>query len=282
VETTPNIQSDQSAELMTVSRVTLNYVVIAIAFLLLGMVIGAIGFERYTQANQAENAALIDEAVARALDAGLGDNIESVVQEAIASAVQGDAGAAAPSLQPDERYDVVAADNPSVGPEDALVTIVEFSDFQCGYCGRFADETLQRILDTYEGRIRFVYRDYIIFGQESYAAALAAECADDQNAFWEFHNLIFSNQQSLGREQYISFATQLELDVEQFTQCYDTEAHRTNIAEDYNYGESLGITGTPTFFINGRFVSGAQPYETFVTIIDEELARAASGADAES
>jgi protein-disulfide isomerase len=241
-----------------VPRATLNYFIIAIAFLVLGIVIGAVGYDRFVQAN----AQLVEASVTRALNT----MIESQ---------GGSANAETTALNPNERYDVPVANNPTRGSADAPVTIVEFSDFRCGFCGRFARETLQPLLASYdESEVQFVYRDFVIFGQQSYEAALAAECAHDQDKFWEFHDLIFGNQQGLSRDQYIAWAGDNGLDVDTFTTCYDSETHREEISTDLAYAQSLGLTGTPTFFINGRAVSGAQPIEVFRSIIDEELANA--------
>jgi protein-disulfide isomerase len=251
-----------------ISRVTFNYVIIAITFLLVGIVVGAVGYERVAQTN----ARLVEQAVANALS---DTAMQDVIQRSVASALETSGTGNTPRLDPNRRYEILTGDNPAFGPEDAVVTIVEFSDFQCGFCGRFAIETLQPLLAEYDGRVRFVYRDFIIFGQKSYEAAVAAECANDQGKFWEFHNLVFANQHDLTPELLASFAQDLELEMAAFQDCYDTEAHRDGIAADVSYGESLGLSGTPTFFINGRLVSGAQPIETFRQIIDSELAASA-------
>lgn len=240
-----------------VPRATFNYFIIAVAFLVLGIVIGAVGYDRFVQAN----AQMVEASVTRALNT----LIES----------QGGSAAETTALNPNERYDIPVANNPSQGSADAPVTIVEFSDFRCGFCGRFARETLAPLLASYdESEVQFVYRDFVIFGQQSYEAALASECAHDQDKFWEFHDLIFANQQTLNRDQYLTWADENGLDVEAFTTCYDSETHREEISADLAFAQSLGLTGTPTFFINGRAVSGAQPVEVFRSIIDEELANA--------
>ena len=259
---------------VTVARTTFNYFIIAIAFLLLGIVLGALGYDRFVQTN----AALVEQSVTRALTSGTA--IEEAIERSLASVMGGAAaGGEEVALNPNERYDVPVSDNPSLGADDATVTIIEFSDFRCGFCGRFARETLQPLLASYdESQVQFVYRDFVIFGQASYEAALAAECADDQDQFWAFHDLIFDNQQGLSRDLYLTWATDLEMDVDQFTTCYDEQTHRDEITADFEYGQSLGLTGTPTFFINGRAVSGAQPQEVFKSIIDEELASASGEA----
>lgn len=254
----------------SVSRTTFNYVFIAFVFLLLGIVIGAVGYDRFVQAN----ADLVEQSVTRALTTGTA--MEDALERSLASvlgAQQAATGDRPAAPDPNERYDVLVADNPTRGADDAKVTIIEFSDFRCGFCGRFARETLQPLLDSYdEGEVQFAYRDFVIFGQASYEAALAAECAHDQDRFWEFHDLIFANQQGLGRDTYVSWAGDLEMDVETFTSCYDGQTHRDEITADLEVAQSLGLTGTPTFFINGRAVSGAQPLEVFKQIIDAELA----------
>lgn len=268
-------------EVVTFSRVTLNYVVIAVAFLVLGVLMGAIGYEQF--AGSANTEVLINQAVNRAMAANQ-EQVEQAVGNAIAAAVggQGQQQEQQPALNTNDRYDVPDGGNPSIGPADAPITIIEFSDFRCGFCGRFADETLQPILDAYPDEVRVVYRDYVIFGQASYEAALAAECAHDQEAFWPYHLLLFENQQNLNRDQYLAFAEDLDLDLDTFTTCYDEEQHRDEIVADLEFGRSLGIRGTPAFFINGRFVSGAQPFENFAQIIDEELARMAEEGEATS
>lgn len=264
-----NTRSDAVA----VPRATFNYFVIAIAFLLLGIVIGAVGYDRFVNAN----AALVEASVMRALTSGTA--MEDAIERSLASVLGGQAGGQRQALNANERYEVPVADNPSRGADDAPVTIIEFSDFRCGFCGRFARETLQPLLASYdESQVRFVYRDFVIFGQQSYEAALAAECAHDQDSFWEFHNLIFDNQQNLSRDRYISWAGDLEMDVDTFTSCFDSQTHRDEITADFEYGQSMGLTGTPTFFINGRVVSGAQPVEVFKQIIDAELASAGGAA----
>lgn len=265
-ETIP--QSDLRAA--TVPRATFNYVIIAIAFLLLGIVLGAVGYDRFIQGN----AQLVEQSVARALTND--SAVQQALERSIASALGGQAAGQRQGLNPDERYEIPIANNPTRGPADAPVTIVEFSDFRCGFCGRFARETLQPLLASYPDDVQFVYRDFVIFGQESYEAALASECAHDQDKFWEYHNILFDNQQNMGREQFISFAEETGMDVDTFTTCFDNETHRDDIIADVSYAQDLGLTGTPTFFINGRVVSGAQPLDFFKRMIDEELASAAT------
>jgi len=258
-------QSDLRPE--SVPRTNFNYVIIAISFLLLGIVIGAVGYDRFIQ----NNAALVEQSVARAL--ANDGTIQEALERSIASVLAGQTGGQQQrGPNPEERYEIPVAGNPSIGPSDAPITIVEFSDFRCPYCARFAKETLRPLLESYGDQIQFVYRDFVIFGQPSYEAALASECAHEQDKFWEYHDILFANQQNMGREQFISFAGELDLDVEAFTTCFDEQTYRDAIVADVSFAQELGLSGTPSFFINGRFISGAQPLEVFRGIIDEELA----------
>jgi protein-disulfide isomerase len=166
----------------------------------------------------------------------------------------------------------LADDDPSFGPEDAPVTIVEFSDFNCTFCTRFATETLPQLQARYGDNIRFVYRDYPILGGSE--PAIASNCAHDQGKFWEYHNILFANQQARSREMYISFADELGLDADIFAMCLDDQAKVEEMTLDYIDGQTLGIQGTPKFYINSKVISGAQPFDTFVLVIDAELEKA--------
>lgn len=170
--------------------------------------------------------------------------------------------------------DVGVDDDPAVGPADAEVVIIVFSDFACPHCRNFALETLPRLLADYGDRVRFVFRDAPILGPTSGWTALAAECADDQGQFWEYHDLLFENQGSIDRAALTTFAEQLGLNLETFDACVDNQTHIDELRNDLAAAQNAGLTGTPTFFINGRRVQGAQPYEIFAAIIDEELAKA--------
>jgi protein-disulfide isomerase len=168
------------------------------------------------------------------------------------------------------------ADNdPAWGPENAKVTIIEFSDFQCPYCKQFFDNTYRQLKVAYSDRVRFVYRDFPVASNhpEAQAAAEAAECANDQGRFWEYHDALFSNQDKLQASYYFELATQLGLDQHKFSDCLRSGKYTDEVAQDFGAGLNAGVTGTPTFFINGRIVVGAQPYQTFKQIIDQELSR---------
>jgi len=175
------------------------------------------------------------------------------------------------------RFEVGPDDDPSVGPLDAPVVMIEFSDFQCHYCGLFARETLHPLLEMYRDRIRFVYRDFVVYGPTSLLAAVAAECANEQNAFWLYHDLLFEFQDELSRERMLELARSIDLDMQRFSACLDNPAVEDEVKTDTAEGQRLGVLGTPTFFINGRVLVGAQPLDVFADVLDEELAATVSG-----
>lgn len=176
------------------------------------------------------------------------------------------------------RFQVSADDDPARGPADAPVLMIEFSDFQCQYCGKFARETLHPLLELYKDQIRFVYRDFVIFGPVSFQAALSAECANEQGAFWPYHDRLFERQNDLNPDFFFAMAEELNLDMQQFARCISDPAVGDEVWADTAAGQALGIRGTPTFYINGRILVGAQPLDVFATIIEEELATAQDSA----
>ena len=174
------------------------------------------------------------------------------------------------------RYDVaVGADDPTLGPPDAPVTLVEFSDFQCPFCLQLMP-TLKRLREAYGDRIRIVWKDFPLttIHPQAFKAAEAANCAREQGKFWEYHDLLFANQQALQPEFLKEYAGDAGLDVAQFGACLDAAKYGDRVQEQMGIGNGLGVSSTPSTFINGRLVSGALPYEAFVAIIEEELERA--------
>lgn len=171
------------------------------------------------------------------------------------------------------RYDIPTEGYPSRGPEDAPITIVEFSDFECPFCRRFFEQTYEPLLEAYPGQIRFVYRNLPLTSIHPNAlpAAVASLCANDQDAYWDYHDKLFSSE-TFGRDTYVQYATDLGLDVEEFTACLDSGKHDEFIQEDMDYALTLGVQSTPTFFINGLAIVGAQPLPNFQQLIDLELA----------
>jgi protein-disulfide isomerase len=182
--------------------------------------------------------------------------------------------AEAPTARPQyKRYDISTEGYPSLGPSDAKIVIVEFSDYQCPYCRKFHDETYQALLNAYPGQIRFVYRNLPLTSihPSAMSAAIASLCANDQNAFQTYHDKLFSGE-NLDKATYIQYATDLGLNLDTFTACLSSGSHDAFIQEDMDFSINLGVQSTPTFFINGLAIVGAQPLANFQQIIDKELA----------
>lgn len=159
------------------------------------------------------------------------------------------------------------------GRHDAAVTIVEFSDFQCPYCQRGA-ETLREITAKYGAEVRVAFRDFPLhrIHPEAQLAAEAARCAADQGKFWEYHDLLFDNQDKLDRAALVDHARALNLDPAVFNGCLETGKYKDAVGKDLEEGRAAGVTGTPAFFVNGALLSGAQPASAFEKVIEEELA----------
>ena len=175
------------------------------------------------------------------------------------------------------RYDVRGDGGFSRGPKDAPVTIVEFSDFQCPFC-KTANATVKQVLDKYPGKVRLVFRDYPIASLHPQApkAHEAARCAGDQAKFWEYHDVLFERSPKMSPQDLKQYALDLKLDAAAFDQCLDSGKHAAGVDKDFQEGAGLGLTGTPSFFINGRQIVGAQPLATFQRIVDGELAKVAA------
>ncbi|MFH1836384.1 MAG: thioredoxin domain-containing protein [Methanobacteriota archaeon] len=150
----------------------------------------------------------------------------------------------------------------------SLVLIEEYSDFQCPYCSRVIP-TINQIKQEYGGDVEIVFKHYPLpFHSDAKIAAEASECARDQGKFWEYHDLLFANQGKLKIPNLKDYASELGLDTKNFAKCLDAGEKTAIVEKDFNGGKSRGVTGTPTFFINGQKVVGAQPYETFKEVID--------------
>jgi len=194
----------------------------------------------------------------------------------------GGAPAAAPSgiagqpSAPSKPVDVSVDDDPSMGNAKAKVTVIEFSDFECPFCGRYFSQTLPQIKSDYidTGKINYVFRDFpLSFHASARPAALAADCVfdkTDSETYFKYHDLLYSNQQSLTTDNLKKWASDLGVDI---ADCLDKEEFSAEVAKDVADGQAAGVRGTPAFFINGTLVSGAQPFEAFKAAIDAELAK---------
>jgi protein-disulfide isomerase len=174
--------------------------------------------------------------------------------------------------------------SPVRGDPSASVTIVEFSDFQCPNCGRFARNIAPQIVEEYieTGKVNMVYKHFPIRGPDSMAASLASQCANEQGKFWEFHDLLFNNQEAEGSgwasaENMKEFASELGLDRERFDSCLDSERYRSFVENDFAFARDIGATGTPTFVVvksdgsEPEGILGAQPFSSFKAVLDKKI-----------
>ncbi|MBN2797514.1 MAG: DsbA family protein [Deltaproteobacteria bacterium] len=172
------------------------------------------------------------------------------------------------------RIDIPIADyNPTKGPADAPITIIEFADFQCPYCSKVIP-SLKQVEAAYPGKVRFVWKDFPLGGHpRALPAAVALHCAGDQGKTWEMYDVLFANQGALEDVDLKGYAQQIGLDVAAWESCTTSGKHEAHIQEDFQVGESHGVQATPSLFVNGILVSGALPFEHFAEIIDRELAK---------
>ena len=180
-----------------------------------------------------------------------------------------------------EKIDVKEGKLPILGKNNAKVTMIEFSDFECPFCKGYFDETLPQIIKDYvdTGKVKLNYRHFPLdFHPAAMPAALASECANEQDKFWEYHDKIFTEQDKIAGKtadvittQLKTWAQELGLNTAQFNTCLDTSKYQANVDADLNDGRAAGVSGTPTFFINGKRIVGAQPYDSFKALIDSEL-----------
>jgi protein-disulfide isomerase len=175
------------------------------------------------------------------------------------------------------KIDVVADPSRLRGNPDAPVTIIEFSDFQCPYC-QAAELTVKEVLDKYKDKVRFSYRDFPLKGIHPHAeqAAEASRCASEQGKFWEYHDLLYANEAKLDQAGLTEHARTVGLDVDRFSTCLASGKFKAVVDSDLQAGIRAGVSGTPAFYINGVFLSGAQPVSAFEKIIHTELTLAKS------
>jgi protein-disulfide isomerase len=172
------------------------------------------------------------------------------------------------------RAAVVSTGHPSLGAKDAPITMVEFGDFQCPFC-RASEKSVNEVRAKYGNKLRIVYMDFPLgIHEHAMDAANAARCAGEQDKFWQYHDAMFADQSKLAPADLKASAAKLGLDKKKFDACLDKAKYQPQIQQDMAEATKLGVSGTPTFFINGRELSGAQPARKFEDIIDDEMARA--------
>jgi len=222
--------------------------------------------------------AMVDEEIKKADEmikkgTKLADLNDKLVDANVASAPKAPAAEAGAPAAPSKPVNIALGNAPVMGPSNAKVTIVEFSDYQCPYCSR-GKVTIDAIMEKYKGKVKLAFKNQPLpFHPNARPAAKAALAAGEQGKYWEMYNLLFSHQQELSPEKYEEYAKQLGLDVGKFKDAMASTKYDAQIDADSKLGESVGANGTPTFFINGRILVGAQPQSEFEKIIDEELAK---------
>jgi protein-disulfide isomerase len=247
-------QETRRDDILVINQTTLYMFLTAIVFFAAGFIVAWLTFQ--TRADDIRSTA------------------SGAAREAIRTAIAELGNAPTPTTLP--RQDVKFSDTmPSWGPADAKVTIVEFSDLQCPFCESFYNRAYQQIKNNYGDKIHFVFRHFPIpsLHPDAENASYAAECAKEQGRFWEFHNVVLSsNGSNLSRDGLIEHARTAQVaNMDQFTQCLDTQKYKAVVQEDVKAGEGYYVNGTPTFFINGDILVGAQSYEVFKAKIDSEL-----------
>ena len=183
---------------------------------------------------------------------------------------------------PGAKVNVSAGHFPILGNKDAKVTIIEFADFRCPFCEQFYSQTEPQIIKDYvdTGKVKFTFRNFAFLGPASTVAANASECANDQGKFWDFYNYLYKNQPAetdttmYNTDTLTQAAVSLGMNDGTFRSCLDNKTDDAKAAKDMTDGQAAGVNGTPTFFINGTSVVGAQPYAAIKAIIDQELAKA--------
>ena len=170
--------------------------------------------------------------------------------------------------------------HPALGSAEAPVLMVEYGDFQCPYCGKFAREVEPKLVEKYveDGTLRMEWRDFPYLGQESVEAAIAARAAQEQGRFWEYHGLLYENQLAgFSRDRLLELAREAGLDVEKFESDLASGTYEAAVARDFKEGQQLGVAGTPTFIINGEVLAGLQPVGVFEDAIEQAEREAGRG-----
>lgn len=169
------------------------------------------------------------------------------------------------------KVEIEEGDNPGIGPKDAPIRVVEFTDYQCPFCGK-ARPTVNQVLKEYKGKVRYVLRDFpLSFHKDALKAHEGARCANEQNKYWEMNKKLFENQRAITVADLKKYAEELRLKMDKFNECLDSGKYAQVVKQNQEYGEKVGVSGTPAFFINGRMISGARPFSSFKEIIDDEL-----------
>lgn len=231
-----------------------------------------------TQLNKADSSNPVD------VDVDLGAEIQKGIESFVEEQQKKAAGAQAAADQSAIVEGDFTDDDPFMGEEDAPVVLIEWLDFQCPFCRKFYNDTLPQLKEKYvdSGKLKIVFRDFpLSFHKLALPSAIAAECAREQgddDTYFAYHDLIFDTQNKLGQgtvslpmDDFKQFAADLGLDTNRFNECFDSEKYKDEVMKDFADGQKAGVRGTPGFLLNGRSISGAQPFAVFEAAIEEEL-----------
>lgn len=185
-------------------------------------------------------------------------------------------------IPPGTKVEVDAGRLPIKGNKDAKVTVIEFADFQCPFCEQWYKQVGLNLIKDYvdTGKVKFAFRQYPFLGQESTWAAVASECANEQGKFWEYHDYLYTHQGAensgaFAKDKLIGFAGNISgINIDQFSTCLNSDKYAKQVADDLSAGQKAGVSGTPTAFVNGISIVGAQPYDSLKALIDQELEKA--------
>lgn len=238
---------------------------IAIVLLLVVQIvlISGLYFKDSSIGSESENLSSLEEKVSR-IDSFFANNVDGY--------------GSAPETQKDAvKADISIEGEPAMGDDNAPVTIVEFTDYECPFCKRYVDQTYNQIKENYvdTGKVKYVVKDFPLgFHQKAKLASIAANCAFEQlgdDAYFKMHNKIFANQDSMSQENFKSWALEIGVDEAEYDTCINNPEIAAEVDADLQEGQQNGVSGTPSFFINGELVVGAQPYSVFQQKIDAAL-----------
>jgi len=277
-------EKPQQPETIVIRQSVVFYLIIAVVFFIAGFFVAWITF---TSVSSNTNARDIRSAAA----SGARDGIESAfpdfqgtmvayTRNAVNAALEqgGISAEARATAVPPTPAAVDPGDSPSWGPTDALVTVVEYSDFECPYCRAFFRDTYPLFKTRYQNKVRFVFKHFPVAASHPDAepAARASECAREQGKFWEFYDIAYA-QDDLSRVSLIDYAKKAGVkNIDQFVACFDSGKYADRVEANRQEGRLLGIPGTPTFFINGYPLAGYQSFATLSAAIEDRLADARS------
>ena len=249
-------------DVIVINQNILYYIVIALVFFIAGFITASTTLSAVVKSTVSEAKAEMSVLTNNAMGTAI----------ALVPRGSGSVAAVQPTETPVPIQTIDTGDSPAWGPADAKVTIVEYSDFQCPYCEQFHQATYTLLKQNYGDQVRFVYKHFPLTSihPEAYPAALASECAREQDKFWEFHDLVYQNQDILSATQYTAFAKQAGVaDMDKFQECVTTAKYKDRVQADYSSGVEHFVSGTPTFYINGLQIPGAIGYEQIAAIIEQ-------------